>query len=258
MQTPLAPMFAVCLALAGGIFCPAAGARGTAPSRDDAASAPSAPSPKGAPQAPSAAPTPVAPSDDTKSLPSALPSPSSPPQTVSLPSELPPGTNEIRVSLFGQPCLLRGPLPAATLTAIHAVSPERIPAEIELADARAALERLREEPSLPQAFDRYRSRLLARVEAQVAFLAELGASARSGKDGALLSIARKHSPAARWRAQEPRLRELATSESLRDPERRAALTAAFLDAIEPHPEAEFHRVLPRVGAQYACNFDAAE
>jgi hypothetical protein len=164
--------------------------------------------------------------------------------------------HEIRVTLFGQPCILSGPLSEDQLTAIHRISPEQIPPELNLANAKQAIERLRRTSELPSALDGYRTHLITRVEAQLAFLGALADFKKNGKTEPLAEIARKYVSKARFRAYESAQKIAAAS-----PKSATALdrlTEAYDESIEPHPEEEFHRAIERMGVSYACSFDSGD
>lgn len=183
-------------------------------------------------------------------------------QTPSMPATASPATanSEVPVTLFGQPCLLSGPFPVSTLNAIHAVSPERVPPVLDLPAAQAAIEKLRPTGELPKELETYRIRLLERAESIREFLQELRSATRTGKNTALLAVAKKHVLPSRWTVTESRLVTLATPEALKakSPAVRDELLNAYAEAIEQHPEEEFHRALQRLKTQYLCQFEDAE
>src|SRR4051794_38218221 len=79
--------------------------------------------------------------------------------------------HEVRVSLFGQPCTLQGPLDERALRVVHSLSPDQIYPQREntltAAPTRRALEKLKSLNGAPAGLDRYRERLGKRLEAQL-------------------------------------------------------------------------------------------
>lgn len=168
--------------------------------------------------------------------------------------------SEIQVTLFGQPCLLSGPQSTSSLNAIHAISPEQIPAMLKLPEAQAALEKVRGVNTLPQPLEVYRTRLLLRLEALIAFEAELKTATRTGKSTALLAVAKKFVNPPKWTITETRLQTLATQKGLKDKSSgtRDELLTVYGEAIEAHPEEEFHRALQKMNTQYVCQFEETD
>jgi hypothetical protein len=166
-------------------------------------------------------------------------------------------STEIRVTLFGQPCLLSGPLDEGTLRTIHAISPEKTPAPETADQARQLLERLRKLPAgVPSALDRYREKLGKRVAAQLAYFEGLaGARKNGGKADALLAATREHLIGGK-RAKE--FEELARKTDLGGAAGEEALSLAYSEAIEPSPEEEFHRAIQRLNVRYTCSFEEGE
>jgi hypothetical protein len=167
---------------------------------------------------------------------------------------------EIKVTLFGQPCSLTGPLNETALTAIHSISPERIPPALDANSTREALDKVKKATDLPPALDQYRERLTRRLEAQSAYANELSAAMRTGKNDGLLAAARKHVRPAQLKRIEAQVRKLATRANLKARRSQAVdqLTEAYNDAIEPHPEEDFHRAIGRIGVSYSCSFEESE
>jgi hypothetical protein len=170
--------------------------------------------------------------------------------------------NEIRVTLFGQPCLLSGPVDEASLKLIHSVSPEQMPSartgNYSAEQARKALERLRKVAGLPSALDRYRERLTKRLEAELAFDEGYEAALKSHQISAWVAGARKYLNEAKLHSFESLAKKaeaLKTLDSDRGRELTDQLFELYAEGIEPDPEEEFHRAIKRMNVQYACSFE---
>ncbi|OFZ78497.1 MAG: hypothetical protein A2583_05410 [Bdellovibrionales bacterium RIFOXYD1_FULL_53_11] len=128
--------------------------------------------------------------------------------------------NEIKIILFGQPCLMSGPYDVATLNAIHAISPEKIPPPASSHQASLLLDRVGKASKLPAAFDLYRERLVKFLDSQVILL---------GKD-------KKKPPAAPSPGPSP------------------SAEAYSEESINEIPEEDFHRAARKSGVEYTCVF----
>lgn len=167
--------------------------------------------------------------------------------------------SQLDVTLFGQPCLLQGPIDKTKLQAIHAVSPEQaLPAfENRLASepTRLAYLRVKKVSGLPGTLDLYKEKLIRRFEGQVAFLEALEASRSTKSLTPILATARKLIGTEKRADVETRIKKLDPhrlfSNDLIEP-----VFQAFSDAIEPDPEDLFHRSIKKLGVQYVCSFEA--
>src|SRR5262245_29599515 len=78
-------------------------------------------------------------------------------------------SNRLPVTLFGQPCVLEGPLDPSTLKAIHSISPEEIcspfSADRTAEETRRAIDKLKAATGVPGSLDVYRDRLARRLKA---------------------------------------------------------------------------------------------
>lgn len=157
---------------------------------------------------------------------------------------------ELRVQLFGQPCLLQGPLEEESLKRVHAISPEQLfpaPAEeLTLAQLKAAASKLQSSGPYPAALDPYRAKLGRRLDAQIAFSEAREELARGKKDSPALSRLRKLYKGPAWKALEAGLRKGNDAEKLSE---------LFFEGIEPDPEEDFHRGIQRLGIRYDCAFE---
>lgn len=168
---------------------------------------------------------------------------------------------ELKVSLFGQPCVLQGPVDAKILKAIHSLSPEQLYPErgpTLLADpTRRALDKLKATP-VPSALDRYRERLTRRLEAQAVLLDSLESFRKTHKPAPVLAIARKYLAGKQLKEFESALKRAEPVKDLASERGRDVLDVvfdAFSERIEADPEEEFHRAIHRMQVQYTCSFE---
>lgn len=166
--------------------------------------------------------------------------------------------NEVKVLLFGQPCLLQGPLDDETLRAIHSLSPEQIDSLASNQPSgdsiRKSLQKLRSAQGLPPVLDRYREKLLKRFEALLAFVDGWEAAKRSSKSSPLLKATQSLLNGKRVKD----FQTLATKLDSPDSAKTGlfdSLMEIYSEMIEPDPEEEFHRAIRRLDIQYACSFD---
>lgn len=166
-------------------------------------------------------------------------------------------SHQIHVSLFGQPCLLQGPVDEAMLKLIHSLSPEQLypdpDAAATAAPTRKAVEKLRAVTGAPAALDRYRDRLAKRLEAQLALLDALDAFRKDHRAEAVAAVGKAHLNSQHLKDFVAALRKAEggkPADSALD-----AVVDAYNDGIEADPEEEFHRAIQRIGVQYACSFE---
>ena len=185
-----------------------------------------------------------------------------------LPSTMPSPVNTRRpatpagrpVLLFGQPCVLSGPYEGSVLDTIHSVSPEQIPAIVTDAQAKAGIDRLKKATELPPELERYRDRLSQRLEAQLAFPGALLEAQKSGKSDTFIARVKKFLQGKRGEDFESAFRRAAQKRKLAQWQKESIqpLRALYDDAIEPHPEADFHSVIQKLGVKYDCSFEEDE
>ncbi len=165
-------------------------------------------------------------------------------------------STEIRVKLFGQPCLLRGPVDAKALQTIHILSPEQLYPEhgetLSSESTRKALVRLRAVTGAPSGLDRYRERLSRRFEAQIGMIEALENARKTHKTTAIQAAVKKHVPEKREKEIEPLIKKL-TGPSARDTEE--LIFEKYNSFIEQDPEEEFHRAIQKMKVQYVCSFE---
>jgi hypothetical protein len=156
---------------------------------------------------------------------------------------------EIHVSLFGQPCVLLGPVTEANLRTIHSLSPEQLYPErgttLTAEPTRQALEKIRGIASIPSVLDRYRERLVKRFEAQLAVLEALENFRKTHKPSALQAVGKKYLSGKKQKEFEAQLKKIDAD----------LLFDTFSDGIEADPEDEFHRAIHKINVQYTCSFE---
>lgn len=158
--------------------------------------------------------------------------------------------NEIRVILFGQPCLLSGPVSSTMLKTIHMIGPEQIPvpAPDTLEQARTLIARL-ESAVIPEQLESYRRKQIKRLKAHAAYLEGYLEARKLGKPEALIEKVRPHQDPQKTKTFESIASKTdlkSGSESLRD---------AFNDSIEPSPDEEFHSQRELMDVRYSCTMD---
>jgi hypothetical protein len=165
--------------------------------------------------------------------------------------------SEIKVTLFGSPCVLSGPYSSSTLQALHSISPERLPAQQNLGQVRAALSTIKQVRGLPPELESYRSRMARRLEAQFQFQDRLGEMKKTGNTAAFLAALQPHlvGPSAPLKTK---LDSLKTAKAPRQWGKAEvdAVTELYEQSIEPYPEEEFHKAIDRIKVRYLCDFDA--
>jgi Skp family chaperone for outer membrane proteins len=167
---------------------------------------------------------------------------------------------EIRVTLFGQPCLLQGPASESALRAIHAISPEQIYPTFEPGEkfgaVKSALEKLRSSKDVPPELDNYKDQLGKRLEAQSAFLTGLEDALKAKKAEPLLAKTNSFLSESRQKSLEAIARKL---ESAQTPTQRSEIVQqlfnSYAESLPADPEEEFHRAIHRMKVQYVCSFE---
>lgn len=191
-----------------------------------------------------------------------------------------PPQNEIPVQLFGQPCVLRGPLEKAALKAIHSISPDQMgPTEEEMSGPTPRLEDLKKAATalkgaspIPPLLDRYRERLSRRLDAQIAFAEGMQAAQRTQSASPLLTATKPylqtavsaHGGRAKKTSQqfETLARKIFTATASRSKasgqSEAQSLYDLYSESIESDPEEDFHRAIRRLNIRYHCNFGDPE
>lgn len=172
-------------------------------------------------------------------------------------------THSIRVTLFGQPCLLEGPTSEAVLKTIHSISPEQVYPTFEpggkSAKVKAALEKLRAGKDVPNGLDLYREQLTKRLEAQTAFLKALEESQQQKKAEPLLMGTKVFFSEAKYKSFETAAKRLESG--LNASQRKEVLEQlfnSFGETLPSDPEEEFHKAIHRMKVQYICSFEPSD
>lgn len=126
-----------------------------------------------------------------------------------------------------------------------------------LEQTRKALGAARKISGVPAALDRYREKLIRRLEAQQAFY-ESFADAKKNKKATLLTEAVKafQVPAKTKRFQAA-FEKLVTEKGWPNLSIEAA-AILFGESLDDSPEEEFHRAIQKMGIRYACSFEGDE
>lgn len=191
--------------------------------------------------------------------------------TDSPPSQLSQTENNkgIKVSLFGQPCLLQGPFPASTLKAIHEISPEQMAPMTSYGDSdslallKKSLSKLTSAAKTPPAFDRYRDRLSKRMEAQLAFIQAIHPAQKNPKTSTIINAIKTHLSERNFKNFETTAKKLETKRPHGKTQTEEftlfldQLGEAYNEALEPNPEEDFHIAAQKLKVKYNCSFDEA-
>ena len=164
----------------------------------------------------------------------------------------------IPVNLFGQPCILQGPLSEELLKQVHAVSPEQVdtgcrefPTEARIKESVSKLSAKGAPPSL----DTYREKVRARLD-RLAALARAADEARRTKSPLpLQKLAEDNKTFA------PIAKKLVSADVARihkDAELDQKIIDAYCEGLGSDPEEEFHRAIQKLKVQYLCSFDARD
>jgi hypothetical protein len=168
----------------------------------------------------------------------------------------------IPVTLFGQPCVLEGPLAANELKAIHSISPEEICSpftpERTVDETRKSMERLKA-TGLPAGLDRYRDRLAKRLKAELAFLEAVQEARRKKSAEPLLSASKEFVFQGRRKELEASARAfVSAADGSNRWQQQTQLFDLYNESIEARPDDEFHRAIRTMNVQYLCSFEEAD
>ncbi len=158
--------------------------------------------------------------------------------------------SEVKVTLFGQPCLLSGPFSEGVLNAIHGISPEKMPSPQSAQQAKQTLDKLSKTPRLPVGLEVYRDHLTKHTQALRAFYEAIPAAKKAGKAEPLLKAVRPHLQG----TDETRFEMAAKKTTTWTPAAQSQLNESYLEAIEEYPEEEFHRATRQMNINYTCDF----
>lgn len=170
----------------------------------------------------------------------------------------PKSKKEIKVTLFGQPCTLQGPVNENALKAVHAISPEQVMPAQSAEQIKKTLEKVKQAKAVPELLEGYRDRLMKRLEGIIAFQEGLAGARKSGTIDALFNSTRPLASNPALHVDfEKRVRALAGNE------KPAQWSSAKIDQIgglfrgtlEANPEEDFHRAIRKLDIQYSCTFE---
>ena len=175
-----------------------------------------------------------------------------------------PSTN-VHVTLLGRPCILEGPFDEPTLKIIHSIGPAQIYPKLEPpfknanSDLKKAIEKIRSSQKLPPFLDRYREKLLRRLEAQNAFFEALLFFQKDAHSHLLFTLGAKFLQGKNAKNYENLVKKAQSGgqDGIKnsDPPIEEQLFDSFNDGIEPDPEEEFHRAIKKLDIQYKCSFE---
>jgi hypothetical protein len=162
--------------------------------------------------------------------------------------------SEIKVSLFGQPCLLDGPFTQSELKTIHAISPEQLDVgpdqtSPKLKDhVRAALKTLKSN-SVPSPLSRYKESYQKRLQAQIEFFDALDELKTTQKNDTLFAVGKRNLSPKAYKAFEAQMKSLSIAGNY------SPLLESYNEGIEAEPEEEFHRAILAANVHYTCSFE---
>ena len=164
--------------------------------------------------------------------------------------------NEITVSLFGQPCLLSGPIEKNILRTIHSISPAQVYPEPGTAVSsdflRKAIDKVKTANNVPPQLDGYRERLTKRLESQLVLANGLSAAKKAGKSEPLVAATKTYIPSRRLKEFETLARKLDGKKG--DAELEGQIFLLFSEMVEADPEEDFHKAIQRMSVRYTCDF----
>lgn len=176
-----------------------------------------------------------------------------------------PPLHEVKVTLFGQPCLLRGPLAEGVLKEVHRVSPEQAyPSRLAIEPLRQALKRVKGTSALPPSLGPYREKLLKRLQAQVAFFEGLQAIQKTGDASAIIAVTKPYltnssvkggGSGKDFEKLARQFKEISKEGPAKHESWQTQLRELYMQSIEPDPEKEFHQTIKKLNVEYACSFE---
>lgn len=174
--------------------------------------------------------------------------------------------HEIKVTLFDQPCTLKGPFDDSTLKMIHTISPEQVSpsssftsVKAKLEDINKGLKKLESVSKLPQPIFLYQEKLTKRLQAQKAILEFL--KNHTGKEGIKNQATQLTTLTQKFFINKNRAKEfveLADKFSFKKTSDIEKFLEIYNQLIEPDPEDEFHRGTRKLEIHYQCSFEAGE
>lgn len=172
---------------------------------------------------------------------------------------------EIQVTLFGQPCVMNGPFPRASLSQLHEISPEKLPPDLSLDQMKKIRARANDLKGMPLSVEQYRDHLRKRLSAKIAFNEAIGPAKKAKPDESkktletFLKNIKEHISTLQYPAfEEAAKKALEGAGSTWSDAFVTTLRERFETVIQPDTEEEFHRAIRIAKIQYVCVFDDAD
>lgn len=172
---------------------------------------------------------------------------------------------EIQVTLFGQPCVMNGPFPRASLSLLHEMSPEKLPPDLTLEQMKRIRTRTSDLKEMPLSIEQYRDHLRKRLSAKIAFIEGVAPSKKTKPEEAkkalenFLKNIKEHLSTLQYPVFEEAAKKLLEANGSNWSEAFiTALRERYENVIQPDTEEEFHRAIRVAKIQYVCAFDDAD
>lgn len=167
---------------------------------------------------------------------------------------------EIKVTLFGQSCMMNGPFQKSTLQWIHDISPEKLPPELTLDQMKKVRSKLASPTSVSPEIDLYRDHLRKRVSARIAFAEAVREAKKKGNNAksfdTFMVNVKEHINPIQLSSFETSMRKVFAERSLTwNDEWVGVLKERYEGVIQPETEEEFHKAIRKANVQYSCDFD---
>ena len=173
---------------------------------------------------------------------------------------------EIKVQLFGQPCLLTDSDPSATthltetqLKTIHTVSPEQLPPPTSADEARKLKTKILSAGKLPTSLDRYRDLILKRIDGLLAFFQAASKFKQNKNTTQLLTALKPHLNEKRVKNLEREMKKYEGKTTVKITEPMLEEMRDYYEENSNFPattvEEEFHRAIARINVRYQCTFE---
>jgi hypothetical protein len=170
---------------------------------------------------------------------------------------------EIKVTLFGQPCTMSGPFAKNSLSLLHEISPEKIPPDLTLDQMKKVRAKTGDLKGMPMPIEQYRDHLRKRLSAKIAF-EEAVAQAKKSKEprkeiDPFLTNLKEHISTLQYAGfAETTKKAFETGGGVWNDAFLTPLRERFEGSIQPDTEEEFHRAIRIVKIQYVCAFDDSD
>ena len=173
------------------------------------------------------------------------------------------GSQEIRVTLFGQPCTMSGPYPRASLTMLHEISPEKLPPDITLDQMKRVRAKTNDLKGMPMPIEQYRDHLRRRLSAKIAFAEAIAAAKKSADPKRalepFLTNLKEHISTLQFPAfAESARKSFDAGGGVWNEAFTTPLRERFENVIQPDTEEEFHKAIRLAKIQYVCSFDESD